>query len=221
MVELNRRRWHSGWRQETPKKGHTVGEKNETLGRRIARLRLERDMTQERLARELGVTAQAVSKWENDLSAPDIMSLPTLARTLGVTVDELLGAAEQTAVVSVPEEGTGAEPGGTGAEPGGTEAAEGPVVEEPASQVGPTSEEPTAKACRLHIQIHDAEDGDDVNINVPLGLAGIVLRTGVGVSVFDNDVDTKLLADAIKNGEPGTLVEVAGPDGDNVTISLE
>lgn len=214
MVELNRRRWHSGWRQETPKKGHTVGEKNETLGRCIARLRLERGMTQERLARELGVTAQAVSKWENDLSAPDIMSLPTLARTLGVTVDELLGAAEQTAVVSVPEEGTGAEPGGT-------EAAEGPVVEEPASQVGPTSEEPTAKACRLHIQIHDAEDGDDVNINVPLGLAGIVLRTGVGVSVFDNDVDTKLLADAIKNGEPGTLVEVAGPDGDNVTISLE
>ena len=191
-----------------------MGEKNETLGRRIARLRLERGMTQERLARELGVTAQAVSKWENDLSAPDIMSLPTLARTLGVTVDELLSAAEQTEVVSVPEEGTGAEPGGT-------EAAEGPVVEEPASQVGPTSEEPTAKACRLHIQIHDAEDGDDVNINVPLGLAGIVLRTGVGVSVFDNDVDTKLLADAIKNGEPGTLVEVAGPDGDNVTISLE
>lgn len=191
-----------------------MGEKNETLGRRIARLRLERGMTQERLARELGVTAQAVSKWENDLSAPDIMSLPTLARTLGVTVDELLGAAEQTAVVSAPEEGAGVELEGTGA-------AEGPVVGEPASQVKPTSEEPTAKACRLHIQIHDAEDGDDVNINVPLGLAGIVLRTGVGVSVFDNDVDTKLLADAIKNGEPGTLVEVASPDGDNVTISLE
>lgn len=48
-----------------------MAEKNETLGRRIARLRLEHGMTQERLARELGVTAQAVSKWENDLSAPD------------------------------------------------------------------------------------------------------------------------------------------------------
>ena len=62
-----------------------MAEKNETLGRRIARLRLEHGMTQERLARELGVTAQAVSKWENDLSAPDIMLLPELARTLGVT----------------------------------------------------------------------------------------------------------------------------------------
>ena len=66
---------------------------NETLGRRIARLRLEYGMTQERLAMKMGVTAQAVSKWENDLSAPDIMLLPELARTLGVTVDELLEAA--------------------------------------------------------------------------------------------------------------------------------
>lgn len=192
-----------------------MGEKNETLGRRIARLRLEHGMTQERLARELGVTAQAVSKWENDLSAPDIMSLPTLAHTLDVTVDELLGAVDRTAVVPVWEgESKGAEPGGTGP-------AEEPGVGDSIAQAGPTSEEPPAKAHRLHIQIHDAEDGDDVNINVPLGLAGIVLRTGVGVNVFDNDVDTKLLADAIKNGEPGTLVEVASPDGDNVTISLE
>lgn len=187
-----------------------MGEKNETLGRRIARLRLEHGMTQERLARELGVTAQAVSKWENDLSAPDIMSLPTLAHTLGVTVDELLGAAGETAATPA------SEPTGEGHEPEGSA-----TMGEPVAQAGPTTEEPPAKAHRLHIQIHDAEDGDDVNINVPLGLAGIVLRTGVGVNVFDNDVDTKLLADAIKNGEPGTLVEVASPDGDNVTISLE
>lgn len=185
-----------------------MGEKNETLGRRIARLRLGRGMTQERLARELGITAQAVSKWENDLSAPDIMSLPTLARTLGVTVDELLGAAGETAANHTPE------PTGEGHEPEGS-APMGEPAEEPAS------EEPPAKARRLHIQIHDAEDGDDVNINVPLGLAGVVLRTGVGVNVFDHDVDTKLLADAIRHGEPGTLVEVASPDGDNVTISLE
>lgn len=187
-----------------------MGEKNETLGRRIARLRLEHGMTQERLARELGVTAQAVSKWENDLSAPDIMSLPTLAHTLDVTVDELLGAAAETAATPA------SEPTGEGHEPEGSA-----TMGEPVAQAGPTTEEPPAKAHRLHIQIHDAEDGDDVNINVPLGLAGIVLRTGVGVNVFDNDVDTKLLADAIKNGEPGTLVEVASPDGDNVTISLE
>ena len=99
-----------------------MAEKNETLGRRIARLRLEHGMTQERLARELGVTAQAVSKWENDLSAPDIMLLPELARTLGVTVDALLGAGEP---VSGASEGAAAE-----------------AVAEPE----PVSEEPPARA---------------------------------------------------------------------------
>lgn len=182
-----------------------MGEKNETLGRRIARLRLERGMTQERLARTLGVTAQAVSKWENDLSAPDIMSLPQLARELGVTVDELLGGAGAAA--------------GEGTEAATGQPSEPKTPSEPEAET--VSAEPPAKARRLHIQVHDADDGDDVNINVPLGLASFVLRTGVGVNVFDNDIDTKLLADAIKHGEPGTLVEVTGSDGDNVTISLE
>ena len=63
----------------------------ETLGRRIARLRLEHGMTQERLADLMNVSAQAVSKWENNQSYPDIMLLPELSRVFGVTVDELLG----------------------------------------------------------------------------------------------------------------------------------
>ena len=65
----------------------------ETLGRRIARLRLEHGMTQERLADLMNVSAQAVSKWENNQSYPDIMLLPELSRVFGVTVDELLGVA--------------------------------------------------------------------------------------------------------------------------------
>jgi len=77
---------------------------NESLGRRIARMRLEHGMTQERLANIANVSAQAVSKWENDQSYPDILLLPTLAQTSGVSIDELLGAQpveqEQTAVVA-------------------------------------------------------------------------------------------------------------------------
>lgn len=49
---------------------------NQTLGSRIAELRRKKNMTQEELAAELGVTPQAVSKWENDLSCPDITLLP-------------------------------------------------------------------------------------------------------------------------------------------------
>jgi transcriptional regulator with XRE-family HTH domain len=62
-----------------------------TIGKRIADLRKQKGMTQEQLANQVGVTAQAVSKWENDLSCPDISALPQLAEVLGVTTDELLG----------------------------------------------------------------------------------------------------------------------------------
>ena len=66
-------------------------EQNQTLGKRIAMLRKEKGLTQEQLAEKVGVSAQAVSKWENDVSCPDITLLPLLADILGVTVDELLG----------------------------------------------------------------------------------------------------------------------------------
>ena len=64
----------------------------ETLGKRIAKNRKRMGLTQDRLAELLGVTAQAVSKWENDQSCPDIQTLPKLASIFGITTDELLGA---------------------------------------------------------------------------------------------------------------------------------
>ncbi len=63
----------------------------QTLGKRIAQCRKNKGMTQEKLAEALGVTAQAVSKWENDQSCPDISMLPRLAEIFGITTDELLG----------------------------------------------------------------------------------------------------------------------------------
>ena len=50
-------------------------EYKETMGKRISDLRKRKGMTQEQLAQQVGVTAQAVSKWENDLSCPDISIL--------------------------------------------------------------------------------------------------------------------------------------------------
>ena len=58
---------------------------------RIAQLRKERRITQEELASSLGVTNQAVSKWESGVCCPDIQLLPALAAYFGVTVDRLLG----------------------------------------------------------------------------------------------------------------------------------
>ncbi len=77
-----------------------------SLGRKIAELRRKANLTQDALAEKMGVSAQAVSKWENDQSCPDIMLLKDLAKTFSVTVDELLSSEEETksVVALVPEE---------------------------------------------------------------------------------------------------------------------
>lgn len=63
----------------------------QTMGKRIAANRKALGMTQDQLAEKLGVTAQAVSKWENDQSCPDIAMIPRLAELFSITTDELLG----------------------------------------------------------------------------------------------------------------------------------
>lgn len=75
---------------QTSKKRKDDLMKNQTLGAMIAVLRKEKGMTQLDLAQQLGVTDKAVSKWERDLSCPDVNSLPKLAEILGVSVDELM-----------------------------------------------------------------------------------------------------------------------------------
>lgn len=62
----------------------------QTFGATISSLRKEKGMTQLELARQMGVTDKAVSKWERNLSFPDVASLPKLAEVLGTSVDELL-----------------------------------------------------------------------------------------------------------------------------------
>ena len=61
-----------------------------TMGMMIASKRKELGVTQMELAEKMGVTDKAVSKWERDLSCPDISSLPKLAEILGMSVDELM-----------------------------------------------------------------------------------------------------------------------------------
>ena len=56
----------------------------------IASLRKENGMTQFELAEKMGVTDKAVSKWERDLSCPDVNTIPKLAEVFGISVDELM-----------------------------------------------------------------------------------------------------------------------------------
>ncbi len=68
----------------------------QTLGALIARTRKEKGMTQLELAEKMGVTDKAVSKWERDLSCPDVSSLPTLAQVLGLSLEELMQGKSET-----------------------------------------------------------------------------------------------------------------------------
>lgn len=68
---------------------------NLSMGELISTLRKEKGMTQKDLADKMNVTDKAVSKWERNLSCPDINSIPDLAEALGISVEELLNASKK------------------------------------------------------------------------------------------------------------------------------
>lgn len=72
-----------------------------TLCKNICALRKQSGLTQDALAAKLGLTYQAVSKWENSLSCPDVQLLPTLADIFGVSIDSLFG--RETPAPEIPE----------------------------------------------------------------------------------------------------------------------
>lgn len=238
----------------------------ETLGRRIARLRLAKTATQERLAKELNVSPQAVSKWENDINYPDISLLPDLARFLGVSVDELLSGASASAQETAAAQSAAAQESAAVRESAVevvSVAADEPaeIVEESAEQdnQGIASQSSgfsfgklfgksmvkvekndeadggKKKGVRLgngsakhglHVYVV-SDDGDVVDMCVPLGLAKFVLNSGIQVSgnYLNQETQEQLsninldaLMDAAKTGESGTLVDITSADGDVVKI---
>lgn len=233
---------------------------SETLGRRIARLRLARTATQERLAKELNVSPQAVSKWENDINYPDISLLPDLARFLGVSVDELLsGASASTQETAVAQESAAVRSAAEVVSVAADEPAE--IVEEPTEQdnqgiatqssgfsfgklfgksmikveKNDEADGSKKKGVRLgngsakhglHVYVV-SDDGDVVDMCVPLGLAKFVLNSGIQVSgnYLNQETQEQLsninldaLMDAAKTGESGTLVDITSGDGNVVKI---
>lgn len=234
---------------------------SETLGRRIARLRLAKTATQERLAKELNVSPQAVSKWENDINYPDISLLPDLARFLGVSVDELLSGASASAQESASAQGNAAaqvsaaevvsvavdEPAEIVEEPN-EHADQGIATQSSGFSFGKLFGKSMIKVEKndeadgskkkgvrlgngsakhgLHVYVV-SDDGDVVDMCVPLGLAKFVLNSGIQVSgsYLNQETQEQLsninldaLMDAAKTGESGTLVDITSADGDVVKI---
>ncbi|WP_019849604.1 methyltransferase domain-containing protein [Desulfitobacterium sp. PCE1] len=76
----------------------------EELAKNICRYRKEKGFTQEELSRKLGVTFQAVSKWETAQTLPDITLLPRLSQVLDISIDKLLGYISYDKQITIYEE---------------------------------------------------------------------------------------------------------------------
>jgi|LSQX01.2.fsa_nt_gb transcriptional regulator with XRE-family HTH domain len=81
-----------------------MGTMNTSLGKKISDYRKALGMTQDQLAEKMNVSPQAVSKWENDISCPDIALLPKLAALFGITVDALLSVETKKEIELLPED---------------------------------------------------------------------------------------------------------------------
>ena len=166
---------------------------NTTLGRRIAALRREKELKQDELAEKLGVSAQAVSKWENDQTCPDISLLPLLAKTLGVSVDELLSGKQESApaVKILPENKRKA-------------------FHDMVLRIVVSSAE--NDNVRVNIPLPLVKVGVDAGLNIA--------QVAGGNEALRN-IDLGKILELVEQGVIGNLVEVESAEGDTVRIFVE
>lgn len=163
-----------------------------TLGKRIAALRKLKDLRQDDIAQLLDVSPQAVSKWENDQTCPDIGLLPKLAQVLGVTTDELLsGKQELQEVRLLPPE-------------------ERKDIKDMLLRIIVDSAE--GDKVRVNLPLALVQVAMDMGIEMPQ-LSG-------GKDALKN-IDLNQIMELVRQGAIGNLVEVESSDGDIVRIFVE
>lgn len=163
----------------------------ETFGQRFQRLRKAAGLTQEDVANKVNISAQAVSKWENDISAPDISVLAELADMLGVTTDVLLGK-EQVATASyVPSAAKN--------------------MDELMFRVIVDSKNGDKVRVNLPVAL--------VRVFADSGMTGDQFKFN-GKDVL-SAIDFKQILSLVERGLLGKIVEVESADGDNVQVFVE
>ena len=165
---------------------------NETIGRRIAKFRKEKNMTQEELASLIGVSSQAVSKWENDASCPDISLLPQVCEVLGITADELLTGKNNEVRMLPPEQ------------------------RKPFDQLVMRVKVNSADGDRVRVNLPMPM----IKVCMEIGVNMLPNMGGEQADMFKN-VDMSKLVQMVEMGMIGKLVEIESADGDTVEILVE
>jgi len=162
-----------------------------TLGKRIAELRKKKGLKQETLAEKLAVSPQAVSKWENDQTCPDIGLLPLLAEILGVTVDELLTGNDAAPIVHL------------------SSPKEKKDIKDMVLRLVVDSAQGDKVRINLPLSIVETLVASD---------SGSVILSGV---LNGKDIDLKQILNLVHNGVMGNLLEAESANGDTVRIFVE
>ena len=164
-----------------------------TIGKRIAILRRKKSLKQEDLANVLGVSPQAVSKWENDQTCPDISLLPGLAALLGVSVDELLSGKKEelarTVKILPPEEWKD--------------------LKDMMLRILVDSAD--GDHVRVNLPLALVQVALDMGLEMPQVSGNTALK----------DLDLAQILELVRHGAIGNLVEVESSDGDVVRIFVE
>ena len=213
-----------------------------SVGRNIAQLRLSQGMTQERLAQRMGVTPQAVSKWENDLNYPDIAALPGLAALLGTSVDALLTVPDDGAQPDGPAQANTSDAGRaphapteTPTEPAGpngsSDSAAAPAqalsTSSPATELTSTSavlvrpeptrgrkEQSTASAAGRKLCIEVRGPHNNVNLAFPMQAAAVPqVRDAIDTHGIDLDALLATAHSALEAADTSTLLDIT--DGED------
>ena len=165
---------------------------NETIGNRIAKYRKAKGLTQEALANLMGVSSQAVSKWETDASCPDITALPQLCKILGITTDELLTGNSNEVKIVTP--------------------AERKPMEELVLRVKVLSADGDKVRLNLPMSL--------VKIAMEIGV-DVVPNVGGDNAQMINSIDMEKVVKMVEQGLVGKLVEIESADGDIVEVVVE
>ena len=165
---------------------------NETIGNRITKYRKSKSMTQEELASHLGVSSQAVSKWETDTSCPDIGILPKLCRELGITTDELLTGKQDEVKLVLP--------------------AQRKPLEELTLRVKINSSQGDKVRVNLPMTL--------VKLAMEVGVDVVPNMTGEAGNML-KDIDMNKVIEMVEKGLIGKIVEVESAQGDTVEIVVE
>ena len=165
---------------------------NESIGSRIAKYRKRKGLTQEALANQMGVSSQAVSKWETDASCPDITALPQLCKILGITTDELLtGNNSDVKLVS---------------------GSERKPMEELTFRVKILSAQGDKVRVNLPMSL--------VKIALEIGV-DVVPNVGGDNAQMLKSIDMEKVVKMVEQGLVGKLVEIESADGDIVEVVVE